>query len=69
MYVFCVLCPLPFVCGGGLWSDVDNERSAQWAPHVLCDNGVCGERPRRQKSARFMVFIKKTPGFLDPAQK
>ena len=43
MYVFCVLCPPPFVCGGGLLCCFDDERFAQWAPHVLCDKGVYGE--------------------------
>ena len=69
MYVFCILCPPPFVCGGGLLSGIDDERFAQWAPHVLCDNGVLVKGLRREKSARFMVFMGKRPSFVQPAQR
>ena len=69
MDVVCVLFPSPFVCGSGLLSDIDDERSAQWTPHVLCDNGVCGEGPGWQKSARLMVIMPKTPGFVNPVHK
>ena len=41
----------------------------KWAPDVLYYDGVYGQGLRRQKAARFLLFMEKTPGFVEPAQK
>ena len=41
----------------------------KWAPYVLCYCGVYGQGLWRQKAARFLLFMEKTPGFVEPAQK
>ena len=41
----------------------------KWAPDVFCYDGVYGQGLRRQKTARFLLCMEKTPGFVEPAQK
>ena len=41
----------------------------KWVPDVLCFDGVYVQGLRWQKATRFLLFMEKTPGFVEPAQK